>query len=66
MKELSRSDERVKSYWTLNTHCVLIRLRFPAVIEPSWIGEAHNCRLCTVCVHTAIVAYPFSVCAQRF
>ena len=61
MKELSRSDERVKSYWTLNTRCVLIRLRFPAVIEPSWIGS----RLCSVCVHTAIVAYPFSVCAQR-
>ena len=39
MKELSRSDERVKSYWTLKTHCVLIRLRFPAVIEPSWIGK---------------------------
>ena len=39
MKELSRSDERVKSYWTLNTRCVLIRLRFPAVIEPSGIGK---------------------------
>ena len=39
MKELSRSVERVKSYWTLNICCVLIRLRFLAVIEPSWIGK---------------------------